>query len=217
MRRISILLLTLAMALAIALPVAAKGKPDMPSPDPTLYNVTLTLADDAEGLGTCDEHPLVMNDIDGALLADGSRETSVPRLWLRAIVPWSRTEPSSVTGDEFDGCHGGALAGSESDIPSYFIIHADRSDHVAGVLWAFDVYVEEGTKGKDETPGVKEYFRLWSTDEVSFEDASGNRCPLNPTEPVTCLVSGPFEIWHYYPIKQIGTANFEFILTIDPG
>jgi hypothetical protein len=84
------------------------------------------------------------------------------------------------------------------------------------VLWAFDAYVTEGTKGKDKIPGVKEYFRLWGTEEVSFLDGEGNRCPLNPTEPVTCFVNGVFHVWYYYPIEQIGEANFEFVLTIEP-
>ena len=157
-----------------------------------------------------------MTDISGALLADGIGDTSIPRLWLRAAVPWSRTDPEPVTADEFDGCHGDALAGSESDTPSYLVIHSDRSGYVTRALWAFDVYVEEGTNGKDKIPGVKEYFRLWSTDEVNFEDTLGNRCPLNPTEAATCHVSGQFELWHYYPIEQIGVTSFEFTLTIDP-
>ncbi len=132
--------------------------------------------------------PLVMADIDGALLADGTGVTSVPRLYLYADIEWSRTYPDADSGDEFDGCHGGALEGSESDVPSYFIIHADRSGYVSNVLWAFDVYVEEGTKGKNKIPGVKEYFRLWATEEASFEDASWSGCLLTPTEAVTCIV-----------------------------
>jgi hypothetical protein len=208
------------MTLVIALPAAAvkPDKPGKPSPDPVFYDVTLDLAGD-EGLGLCDEAPLVMTDIDGALLADGTGGTSVPRLLLEANVPWTRTYPvpdSPDSGASFEGCHGGALPRSESDVPSYFIIHSDRSGYVSNVLWAFDVYVEEGTKGKNKTPGVKEYFRLWGTEDASFKDASGNACLLTPTEAVTCYVSGPFEIWHYYPIEQIGVTTFEFTLTITP-
>jgi len=218
MRRFWIVLTAVAMILVVALPVLAK-KPDhagKPSPDPVLYDVRLTLDDAAEGLGACEEQPsLVMTDIDGALLADGTGDTSVPRLWLRAAVPWQRTHPPKGSGDAFDECHGGVLEGSESNIPSYFIIHSDRSGYVTNVLWAFDAYVEEGTKGKDKIPGYKEYFRLWGTEGVSFLDGEGNRCPLNPTVSATCLVKGVFEVWHYYPIEQIGEAYFEFELTIE--
>ncbi len=205
------------MTLVIALPATADkpDKPDKPSPDLVLYDVTLNLTDADDGLGLCDEEPLVTADIDGALLADGTGDTSVPRLHLRAEVPWSREHPADISGDEFDECHGGALDGSDSDVPSYFIIHTDRSGYVSNVLWAFDVYVEEGTKGRNKIPGVKEYFRLWGTD-ASFVDDSGNGCLLTPTEAATCHVSGLFEVWHYYPIEQIGTAYFDFTLTITP-
>ena len=153
---------------------------------------------------------------DGALVADGNGDTSIPRLVLQAGIPWSRTDPEVVSGDRFDGCHGGSLEGSESDVPSYFLIHQDRTGHLSNILWAFDVYVEEGTKGKDKTPAVKEYFRLWGTEDVSFLDDSDNLCSLNPTGTTTCHVSGEFVIWHYYPIEQIGTTDFEFTLTITP-
>jgi hypothetical protein len=218
-RRFLFLLLAVLMTLVVALPATAKKppKPDKPSPDPVLYDVTLNHTG-AEGLGLCDGGvPLVMADIGGALLADGTGGTSTPRLDLDADIAWSRTHPNDDSGAEFDGCHGGPLVGSESDVPSYFIIHTDRSGYVSNVLWAFDVYTEEGTKGKDKTPGVKEYFRLWGTEEASFvDDESGNGCQLTPTKTVTCSVSGPFDIWHYYPIEQIGIADFEFTLTITP-
>lgn len=214
MRRLWIVLMVVAMALVIAVPATAK-KPPKPSPDPSSYEVTLSLTG-AEGLGTCDEQPLVMTDIDGALLADGNEGTSVPRLVLQAEIPWSRTDPVAVSGDRFEGCHGGSLDGSESDVPSYFLIHQDRTGHLSNILWAFDVYVERGTKGKDKIPAVKEYFRLWGTEDVSFLDNSGNLCSLNPTQTTTCEVSGEFDIWHYYPIEQIGTTDFEFTLTITP-
>ncbi|MCJ7780222.1 MAG: hypothetical protein MUQ27_05305 [Acidimicrobiia bacterium] len=214
-----IILLTLATVMVVALPATADrpdkpGKPDEPSPDPGFYDVTMDLTG-AEGLGLCDE-PLVMVDMDGSLLADGTEGTSVPRLYLKAGVDPSRTHPETVTGEEFDACHGGALEGSDSDVPSYFIIHTDRSGYISNVLWAFDVYVEEGTKGKNKIPGVKEYFRMWAFEEASFENEFGNGCPLTPTEPVTCFVSGPFDFWHYYPIEQIGVAAFMFTMTITP-
>ena len=213
MRRFWIILLVVATAMVMALPATAK-KPTKPSPDPTFYQVTLDLTGD-EGLGTCDEEPLVMTG-DGALVADGNGDTSIPRLVLQAGIPWSRTDPEVVDGDRFDGCHGGSLEGSESDVPSYFLIHQDRTGHLSNILWAFDVYVEEGTKGKDKTPAVKEYFRLWGTEDVSFLDDSDNLCSLNPTGTTTCHVSGEFVIWHYYPIEQIGTTDFEFTITITP-
>ena len=218
MRRFLFLLLAVLMTLVIALPATADkpGKPDKPSPDPVFYDVTMELVDGADGLGLCVEETLVMVDLDGALLADGTGGTSVPRLYLRAGVDSSRTYPVEVTGEEFNGCHGGALPGSESDVPSYFLIHTDRSGYVSNVLWAFDVYVKEGTKGKNKIPGVKEYFRLWAFEEASFTDESGNGCILTPTEPVTCYVSGPFDFWHYYPIEQIGITDFMFTMTIAP-
>jgi hypothetical protein len=221
MKRFWIMLLAVALALVIALPAGAgkpekPDKPGKPSPDPVFYHVTLNRTG-AEGLGLCDGVPLVMTDIDGALLADGTGATSVPRLYLHAHIAWSRTGPVPISGDEFDGCHGGALQGSESDVPSYFIIHTDRSGYVSNVLWAFDVYVEEGTNGRNKIPGVpKEYFRLWGTEEASFEDEYGEGCLPSPTEAVACDVSGLFEVWHYYPIEKIGDTNFEFTLTITP-
>ena len=229
MRRFLFLLLAVLMTLVIALPATADkpadkpDKPGKPSPDLVLYDVTLNLTGDADGLGLCeDEGPLVMADIDGALLADGTGGTSVPRLYLRADIEWSRTDPVPFTRDEFDECHGGALPTSDLDVPSYFIIHTDRSGYVSNVLWAFDVYVKEGTKGTKgrnktpDIPDIKEYFRLWGAEDVSFVDEFGNGCPLTPTEAVTCYVRGQFEVWHYYPIEQIDVADFEFTLTITP-
>ena len=87
MRRSSIVLLIVAMALVVVLPATAIGKPDKPSPELTSYDVSLTLVDNADGLGACEGQPLVMTDISGALLADGIGDTSIPRLWLRAAVP----------------------------------------------------------------------------------------------------------------------------------
>jgi hypothetical protein len=222
-QRTWIILLAVALALVIALPAGAgkpdkPDKPEKPTPDLVFYDVTLDRTG-AEGLGLCAEEPegpLVMVDIDGALLADGTGGTSVPRLDLRAEVPWRRSYPA-ISGEKFVGCHGGPLLDSESNVPSYFIIHTDRSGDLSNVLWAFDVYVKEGTKGRNKTAGVpKEYFRLWGAEDVSFLDASGDGCLLSPTDAVTCYVSGSFEVWHYYPIEQIGDADFMFTMTIEP-
>jgi len=221
MRKTVILLLALTLVVTSIGAAAAKGKPS--SPDPVYYEVTMDLVDGVDGVeglatdATCGgDVPLNMRFEESRrgsyLVADGAESTSMPRLWLRADVAWARTEPHETSGPGFDGCHGGPLPGSESNIPSYFVVHRDRSGNMVSILWAFDVYTEEGTKRKNKTPGVKEYFRLWSTDEVSMKDASGNSCPLAPSEPVTCIVSGPFEVWHYYPIEQIGTADFDLTI-----
>ena len=221
LRRIIILAVTAmcALAVVIAAPAGAKGKP---APEPTAtYTVALHLGDDAEGLGSCGDDTLTMAAIDGAIIADGhpvpdgGTITSIPIMHLRADVPWSRSSPApGAAGDAFDECHGGALAGSSSDIPSYFLIHEDRDGNMASMLWAFDVYTQDATKGRDKTPAIKEYFRLWPSDGVAFVDADGNACPIEPVVEVTCHVSGPFEIWHYYPIEQIGVADFAFSVTI---
>ncbi|MCJ7780498.1 MAG: hypothetical protein MUQ27_06715, partial [Acidimicrobiia bacterium] len=47
-------------------------------------------------------------------------------------------------------------------------------------------------------------------------NASGDGCLLSPTKAVTCDVRGPFEVWHYYPIAQIGVTDFDFTLIITP-
>jgi hypothetical protein len=94
------------------------------------------------------------------------------------------------------------------------VIHSDRDGAISNLLWAFDVYAQEGTKGKDRTPDIREYFRLWGSETVTFADVDGNACPIAPETQVTCYVSGSFDVWHYYPIDQIGTADFAFSMTI---
>lgn len=226
-RKTVILLMTATLVVTSIGAATAKGKP---SPKPVYYDVTMNLADDVDGLSTGDAtctsgdplvNPLFMRFEESRngsyLVADGTEFTSMPRLWLRANVDWIRTEePHAGFDDGFDGCHGGPLSESDSDIPSYFVIHGDRSGNAVSILWAFDVYIEEGTRGKNKTPGVKEYFRLWSTDDVTFQDTSGDDCPLDSDVPITCSVNGPFEVWHYYPIEQIGITEFSFTLTMGP-
>lgn len=219
MPRAATLLLTLALVVTSVGAATAKGRP-VKTPA-ALYDVSLSLASGVEGLGTCADETepqfLTMADIDGALSADGSNSTTAPRLHLRANVPWTRSYPEYDSGDGFDGCHGGMIIQSQSDVPSYFVIHGDRSGNVVSVLWAFDVYVENGVRRRGKTSGVKEYFRLWATEPVTFQDGSGDPCPLIPTEPVECFVSGAFEVWHYYPIEQIGLTDFTFTMTIGPS
>ena len=236
-RLITLLALAVSLLLVTAVVPAAAKKP-VPKPA-AFYDVTLQITGE-NGLGMCDGSPqsLTMVELVGkgasgsALLADGTEgtfgtgeETSEPRLYLRADVPADRDyEPIGYLPDNddntFDGCHGGALGGSDPpDVPSYFIIHSDSDGNMSNVLWAFDLYKTEGTKGKDKTPGVKEYFRLWGT-WATFTDTGepdGAPCPLTPLAEATCHVSGPFQVWHYYPIEQIGVdQQFDFEMTITP-
>jgi hypothetical protein len=207
-RLVTLVAIATSLLLVTAVVPAVAKKP--PEPEPAFYELTLQRTGDA-GLGTCDEaSTLTMLDIDGHLLADGTRGTSEPRLYLTADVPWSRTYPAETSGTAFDGCHGGALEGSDSAVPSYFVIHGDSNGKVTGVLWAFDVYTQAGTKGKNRTPAIKEFFRLWDYENVAFE----GDCDILPTDTSDCSVSGTFGVWHYYPIEEIGTDFFEYSITI---
>ncbi len=216
---IALLAVVVALLLLPAASAAAKKGGNKPPPEPAvLYEVTLGINGAGDGLGTCvGEGSLTMAEVDGHLMADGTSGTSMPRIYLRAEVPADREFGYVADNAEgtFDGCHGGPLPGSESSVPSYFYVYADADGNVNGMLWAFDVYVELGTKGKNRTPGVKEYFRLWSTVGTAA-DPEGNPCPIAAAAGATCLVQGLFEVWHYYPIEQVGEAYFDFTLTITP-
>jgi hypothetical protein len=183
-RTIVALVASAGLVLTMTAPVAAKGRPDKPSTEPELIEVTMT--GDLATTADCGGGTMVMERFGTELFPVGPTRLDLDI----AGVDSSRRYPTPTTSTGFTGCHGEQLDGTESPYGGLGIT-VDEYGAVTDLLWHFDYYLEY-TEGRKPRLAVMEHFTL-----------SGHGLSWDAD---TSTVSGSFNVLYHLEDRNTGVS-----------